>query len=134
MGALIDSSLWVDYFRMKTPRAVKEQVVAVADEENAVLCEPVRLEILRAALRTDRRRVEETFATLPMMSTPPHIWQQAMSLGQSCLDEGLQPPSMDLLIASVCLHHGIEIVTFDTHFADIAKVSPLKVRLLKRET
>lgn len=39
---------------------------------------------------------------------------------------------MVTLIASLCLHHGAEIITFDADFGAIAKFSPLKVRLLGR--
>lgn len=132
MGTVIDSSLWVDYFRLKTPRSVKEQVIQFANDEEAVLCEPIRFEILRATLRSERKRVEEVFATLPLLPSPAGTWQQAINLGQQCLDAGILPRAMDLLITTVCVHHGVEIVTFDAHFAEIAKVCSLKVHLLKR--
>jgi predicted nucleic acid-binding protein len=132
MGTLIDSSLWVDYFRARTPRQVKAQVVSYVDDREAVLCEPVRFEILRAALPSERRQIEETFATLPLASTPPDLWRQSELLGQQCLAAGTQPLAMDLLIAQICLAHEFEIVTFDKDFGNIAKVCRLKVRLLNR--
>jgi predicted nucleic acid-binding protein len=134
MGTLIDSSLWVDYFRLKTPQKTKDQVVQFIDDEQALLCEPVRFEILRASLRTERRRLEETFATLPLLPTPADIWQRAIDVGQQCMDRGVKARPMDLLIATVCMHHLVEIVTFDAHFAQIAKVCPLNVQLLTRAT
>jgi predicted nucleic acid-binding protein len=39
---------------------------------------------------------------------------------------------MDLLIAAVAIHHGAELVTFDTDFRAIARMSTLRVKLLKR--
>jgi predicted nucleic acid-binding protein len=39
---------------------------------------------------------------------------------------------MDLLIAAASIHHDAEVVTFDAHFADIAKLSSLRVQLLTR--
>jgi predicted nucleic acid-binding protein len=39
---------------------------------------------------------------------------------------------MDLVIAAASIHHGAEVVTFDTHFGDIAKVSPLRANVLTR--
>ena len=132
MGTLIDSTLWVDYFRAKTPNAVKEQVVSVVNEPDAVLCHPVRFEILRAALRSERRLIEEAFATIPLVSSPPDLWEQSALLGQRCLDAGFRPPPIDLLIAQVSLHHDLEIATFDQHFSEVAKTCRLKVRLLVR--
>jgi predicted nucleic acid-binding protein len=54
-------------------------------------------------------------------------------LGQKCVDNGFLPPAIDLLIAQVCLHHDVPLITFDAHFQQIAEVSPLKVDLVRRE-
>ena len=132
MGTLIDSTLWVDYFRARTPVRIKEQVIPFIDDAEAAICEPVRFEILSAALRGERKQIEETFSTMPILSAPANLWRAATVLGQRCIDEGVQPRSMDLLIAIICLHHEAELVTFDNHFAQIAKACPLKILLLIR--
>src|SRR6266446_7235571 len=132
MGTLIDSSLWIDYFRSTTPAAIKRQVIPFVDSPDGLLCEPVRFEILRAARRNERSRIEETFATVPLLVTPADLWRQAIQLGQQCVDARIQPRSLDLLIAIVCLHHKVEIVTFDSDFAELARACPLKVCLLSR--
>jgi predicted nucleic acid-binding protein len=134
MATLIDSSLWVDYFRLKAPPAIKQQIVPYIDDADAWLCEPVRFEILRAALKSERHRVEETFATFPVLPTPGDIWRRAAHLGQGCIDSGVQPRSMDLLIAVVCLEAGLTLVTFDSHFAAIAEVCEMNLHLLSRST
>ena|ERR1051325_804940 len=132
MAVLIDSSLWVDYFRAKTPALIRQQVVKFVDSAEAALCEPVRFEILRAARRSERKVIEETFETLPFLSTPNAFWEDATELGQKCTDAGFQPPAMDLIIAAVSLAHNVELATFDPHFEEIAKISSLKLLLLKR--
>src|SRR2546423_1425233 len=115
MGTLIDSSIWVDFFRLKTPKPVKEQVVSLIDDEGALLSEPTRFEILRGSLRSERKQVEETFATFPLIPSPADMWRQAIRIGQGCVDRGLRPRPMDLFISVVCLHHGVELITFDAH-------------------
>jgi predicted nucleic acid-binding protein len=132
MATLIDSSLWVDYFRLKTPAAVRRQITSLIDDPDACLCEPIQFEILRAALKSERRRIEETFATLPMLATPGDAWRQATHLGQRCLDSGAQPRSLDLIIAVTCLEASATLVTFDAHFEAIAKVSQMRLLLLTR--
>src|SRR5947208_2952007 len=79
---LIDSTLWVDYFRSKTPLSVKQQIIQFVDAAEAALCEPVRFEIVRAALRRERSRIELAFATLPLLPSPSNLWQAAALLGQ----------------------------------------------------
>ncbi|HEY0457325.1 MAG TPA: PIN domain-containing protein [Verrucomicrobiae bacterium] len=132
MATLIDSTLWVDYFRSKTPLAIKEQILPLIRDPGAVLCEPVRFEILRAALRSERKLIEEMFLTFPCVITPPALWKESVTLGQRALDAGHQIPAMDLLIAQLCLHHDLELITFDNHFFHVAKVCPLKVQILTR--
>lgn len=132
MAIMIDSSLWVDFFRLQTPLAIKRQIMGWVDKPDAVLCEPIRFEVLRAARRAERQCVEETFATLPLLATASDLWERAIELGQNCFDAGVNPPAMDLLIAVSSLDHGAELVSFDMHFSEIAKVCPLKVRVLTR--
>jgi predicted nucleic acid-binding protein len=133
MGLIIDWSLWVDYFRSTTPKAVKEQVVAYINDPQATLCEPIRFEILRGASKAERKGIEDLFATFPVEENPPDLWQGAMVLGQKCKDSGIHLPGLDLLIAQIALDKGHGIVCYDKHFVEITKVSRLRVKLLNRE-
>jgi PIN domain len=73
-------------------------------------------------------------ATVPVLPTPTELWSAARVLGQKCLDRGFLPPAIDLLIAQVCLYHEVPLITFDTHFRQVAEVSLLKVDLVRRES
>jgi len=132
MSSVIDSTLWVDYFRAKTPLPIRERIEPWVYAPGAVLCNPIRFEILRAARRNERAGIEEMFATLPILPDPDQLWEKSARLGQKCLDEGFVPPSGDLLIATVCLEHEVELVTFDQDFVRIAEITELKVELLRR--
>jgi predicted nucleic acid-binding protein len=67
-----------------------------------------------------------------MLITPAGIWSDAAALGQCCRRHGITAGSLDLLIASVAMHHDAELVTFDADFKQIATVLPLRVTLLAR--
>lgn len=97
-----------------------------------MLCEPVIFELLRATPAAARKKVQTQLDLLPVARTPHRLWRDAAELGQKCLRRGFLPPAMDLLIAQVCLDHNLELITFDQHFAEIARVSPLRVRTLDR--
>ena len=73
METVIETSMWVDFFRPKTPAAVKAQ------------------------------------------SKP-----------------GIVVNALDLLISTICVHHGAQLIAFDEHFCEIAKVSRLRVKVLRR--
>jgi len=127
MGPLIDTSLWVDHFRSSTPRAVKDQVLTYVNQKGICVGEPILFELLSNAHVRDRARLDAYFALIPVLPTPPELWREAIRLGQQCVDAGVTVPLMDLLIASLCVHHRVELATFDSHFGVIARVAPLKV-------
>lgn len=132
MGALIDTSVWVDCLHPRTPRrarVVARREVARAD---AATCEPVMFELLRACPRKQRALLEAHLATLPVLPTPASLWRDASELGRRCHEKGWNISSIDLLIAAVGLHHDVELVSFDNQYAFIAKISPLKLNLLAR--
>jgi predicted nucleic acid-binding protein len=132
MGPLIDTSLWVDHFRSTTPAAVKEQVLACVSQKDIWVGEVVIFELLSNTPKRDRARLEAYFRVIPSLPTPAGLWGDATRLGQQCLDRGITVPAMDLVIASLCIHHGVQLATFDSHFVAIARVAPLKLNYLTR--
>lgn len=132
MNYIIDSSIWVDFFRASSPAALKHQAAKLIEDERAMVCEPVLFELLRATPAAARKNVQAQLELLPLVPSPRRLWLDAAQLGQKCVGRGLVPPAMDLLIAQLCLDQSLELITFDQHFADIARVSPLRVRILDR--
>ncbi len=134
MPTLIDTSLWVDFTRTRSPRIIKRFIAPFILRPDAHLAEPITFEILRHATAGEARQLTQQFQTLPMLATPPLLWTEAAQLGQACRQKNLTVGSLDLLIATIALHHGAEVVTFDDDFQKIAGVSSLQVKLLKRPT
>ena len=132
METVIETSMWVDFFRPKTPVAVKAQIKAWILRPDLALCEPVLCELLRSASAAQRPVIARHFATIPVLSTPSKLWSDATRLGQQCYDAGIIVGALDLLIATVCLHHNVELITFDKLFAEIARISRLRARVLDR--
>jgi predicted nucleic acid-binding protein len=133
MARLIESSLWVDFTRRKSPGALKARIHPWILDPQAVICEAVAFEVLRHATSAERSQIEAQFSTLPLLPTPTHLWREAARLGQKCRDKGINAGSLDLLIAACALHHDAEIVTFDADYQAIALASPLRVVLLSRD-
>ncbi|MEX2578724.1 MAG: PIN domain-containing protein [Verrucomicrobiales bacterium] len=133
MARLIESSLWVDFTRAKTPPERKVAIHRWIVDPEACLCEPVAFEVLRHATAEERLRIEAQFATLPLLSTPPLLWRDAARLGQACRDQGVTAGSLDLVIAALAVHHDAEIVTFDTDYDAIRRACRLRVTCLPRD-
>ena len=132
MTNVVDSSLWVDYFRKRTPAALKARLDEIIRGAEVVTCEPILFELLRAVSRTDARKIEEFFATIPVLETPATLWADAGRLGRKCAAAGFLTPAIDLLIARICIHHDALLTTFDADFKKIVAVSPLRLNLLAR--
>jgi len=132
MSLLLDTSLWIDFTRARSPAPLKQFIAPYVLDPEAHLAEPVRFELLRSARPDETRQLEAQFATLPMLPTPANLWQRAMILGQACRQIGRTVLCLDLLVAAVALHHDALLVSFDTDFEAIASVSELRLQRLAR--
>jgi predicted nucleic acid-binding protein len=129
---LIETTLWIDFTRARSPRALKDFVAGYIVDAAACIAEPIAFEILRYATSEEQQFVEEQLRTMPLLASPATLWTDAAALGRRCREHGLTPGSLDLLIATVAMHHGAHLLTFDSDFEHIARVSNLQVRCLRR--
>ena len=132
MNWLIDSSLWIDFTRARSPCPLKQFIAPFILSPDAALAEPIAYEVLRHATDEEARAIGSQFATLPLMPSPHNLWNDAAKLGQRCRKKGITAGSIDLLIVTVALHNGAELVTFDSDFQGIAKACDLRLKLLRR--
>ena len=130
--ALIDSSLWIDFTRRRSPVALKRFIAPHILAPQAALAEPIIFEVLRHATDEESRAIEAQFQTLPLLPTPRDLWTRAATLGQRCRGKGITAGSLDLLIVAVAIHHQADLITFDADFQTIAQVCNLRVKLLQR--
>src|SRR5215218_5753402 len=107
MAQVIDTCVWIDHLRKGTPEATRRLADAVMNEADAMLCEPVRFELIYGASRRERPLLLRRLETMPLLPTPPRLWQEAEALATHAGDAGLRMPSVDLLIAALCVHHGV---------------------------
>lgn len=134
MGQVIDTCVWIDHLRKGTPDTTRQVAGAALNDAAAQLCEPVRFELLCGASRQERPLLVRRLDTMPLLPTPPRLWQHASDLAIQACDAGLRVPSVDLLIAALCIHHEVGLTTFDAHFSKLAELSSLRVNLLIRPT
>ena len=132
MTLLLDTSLWIDFTRTRSPAPLKQFIAPFVLDPEAHLAEPVRFEMLRSARPDETRQLIAQFDTLPTLSTPADLWRRAIDLGQACRQIGQTVLSLDLLVAAVALHHNALLVSFDADFETIASVSELRLQLIKR--
>jgi predicted nucleic acid-binding protein len=132
MAKLVDTSLWIDLSRARSPETLKQFVAKQLVDTEICLSEPIIFEVLRHANNNEIRLLTQLFAGVPVLATPGDVWSDAAQIGRNCRKHGFTVAALDLLIATIAVHHGAEILTFDDDFIKIAEVSPLRVTLLKR--
>ena len=80
MGQVIDTCVWIDHLRERTPDATRQVADAAVHAEDALLCEQVRFELLCGASRRERPALLRRLETMPLLHTPPRLWHEAASL------------------------------------------------------
>jgi hypothetical protein len=71
MPTLIDSSLWVDFTRTRSPRVIKRFIAPFILDPDAHVAMPITFELLRHATAAEAKQLTRQFQTLPMLATPP---------------------------------------------------------------
>jgi predicted nucleic acid-binding protein len=74
-----------------------------------------------------RERILERFASLPFLISQREDHVRAAELRNSCRRRGIQIGTIDALLAALCIHHELTMLTTDADFSSIARLHPLEV-------
>ena len=132
MGTLIDTSVWIDAFHSRTPRAIKRVAAGAINRADALLCEPVHLEFFRGVPDRELTRAQRFLGTVPMLPTPASLWRDALAILRTCEKKGAAISTLDALIAVIASAHNATIATFDQDFLILQKHCDVSVELLPR--
>ncbi len=124
MNVLVDSSVWIDYFRDRGPTdtldlLIEEGFVVINDLILAELMPPLMLKKahgLIALLREIQRQ-------------PMNIdWNEIVQYQTLCLRKGINGVGIpDLLILQNAVQGALPLMTMDKHFSLLARHTPLTV-------
>jgi predicted nucleic acid-binding protein len=121
---LVDSSVWIDYFRAGR-HAV--QVESLLDDGRIVINDLILAELV-PALRVKRQpRLIDLLGKLEREPIQPD-WDEVIRLQITCLREGLNGVGIpDLPIAQNAMRNGLQLMTRDGHFRQLARCAPLQL-------
>ncbi len=117
-SVLLDTSIWIDALRGKTPNIVA-LTQGLLNDDRALTCGPVIFEIKRGLRSPERKKILPLFDALIRLSFDDAIWDAAGDLDASLRKKGVTIPPMDVLIAQICLHHKVVLFTLDEHFRSV---------------
>ena len=117
-SVLLDTSVWIDALRGKTPNIVA-LTQRLLNDDRALTCGPVIFEIKRGLRSPERKKILPLFDALIRLSFDEVMWDAAGDLDASLRKKGVTIPSMDVLISQICLHHKVSLFTLDEHFRSV---------------
>ncbi|MBN1269415.1 MAG: PIN domain-containing protein [Kiritimatiellae bacterium] len=124
MNVLVDSSVWVDYFRGKGPADPLEILI----EENLVVTNDLILTELIPPLHL--RKQGRLIALLKEVDRRPITpdWNDLVQMQITCLKNGINGVGLpDLIIAQNAIQHDLQLLARDRHFALLSKHIPLSI-------
>jgi len=131
---LVDSSIWIDYFR-GMPTAARDTLRStLADGDEVFITEPIIMELLAGAPDfSAARRLETLVNGLSLLTVEPDLdYRDAASIYRNVRRSGRTVRKMnDCLIAAVALRTGATVVHKDIDFEMIGEVVPLVHRSLR---
>ncbi|MDE2060700.1 MAG: PIN domain-containing protein [candidate division NC10 bacterium] len=120
-GVIIDTSLWIEYFKGSAPNA--SFVERLVLEERAVTTGAVLAELLQG-VRSERegQTIAEVFGGLPTLEITTEIWKAAGQLACALRRQGVTVPLTDVALGALALGHHLLVFSLDKHFEQIPGV------------
>lgn len=113
---VVDTSVWVDYFRARSNATVTE-VQALLDQDEVVLVAPVRIELLSGARRGDLASLKRVLSALPLWLPTADTWTTMAIWAEKAASCGQRFGVADLLVGAMAKEHGARVWSLDTDFA-----------------
>ncbi|MEO0445238.1 MAG: PIN domain-containing protein [Verrucomicrobiota bacterium] len=128
---MIDSSVWIDFFRAKAGTHTECLKQLIADGEDLCICGHIFAEVLRGTRHDEQyQKIERRFAVLEFLPMTAQTFQASADLYRSLRKSGVtMKNTVDTFIAAVAVEHDVYLLHNDSDFTLIAGVYPLKVYL-----
>lgn len=122
---LVDSSVWIDFFRSTPGAGGKELRRLIAEAEPLALTGMVIAEVLQGLTR-DVDTIERYLGMWELLEPRGfETYREAASLFRHARARGLSLKTIDTLIAAIALEYGASVFTLDRDFSRIAHVTKL---------
>lgn len=131
MSFFVDTSVWSLALR-RNPASSSPEVTtlvrAIEGGETILTTGLVLQELLQGfAGPKAREQILDRFSAVPLLIPDREDHVRAAELRNRCRRAGIQIGTIDALLAELCIHHELTMLTSDNDFTHIAKHSTLKV-------
>jgi predicted nucleic acid-binding protein len=124
---LVDSSVWVDFFRPSPGRGGAELRRMIEESEPFALTGIVVAEVLQGLTR-DAGAIERFLAQWDMLEPKgSDTYRSAAAIYRAGRGKGITSSTIDTLIAAIALEQGASVFTLDQDFVRIARMTGLEL-------
>ncbi len=124
---LVDTSVWVDYFRGTSP-LVSARLDRLLSEAEVCVPKIVLAELLQGT-RSEREvsAIEDLQEAFTIIDQGPDTWMKAGKLSRRLKSRGKTIHLIDCYIAVIAEVSRCALLTLDEHFLEISKLLPLRL-------
>jgi predicted nucleic acid-binding protein len=129
MRTLIDSTVWIDFFRASDTPHTRRLKSLLAAGEDLCICGHVLAEVLRGTRHDEQyKKVERRFDALEYLPMSQQTFKKAADIYRHLKRSGITlKNTVDTFIAAVALEQDIYLLHNDSDFELIATEFPLKI-------
>ena len=125
-GNLVDTSVWVDFFRGVA--SIKELLMKLLARDRIFTAGPVLFELLQGIKSSEEReQVKEALLSVNFLEISPEDWEGATLISRELRSKGITIPMTDLLLAQLAKTHDLEIISLDPHFDHVPGITHRKL-------
>ncbi len=131
MSLFVDTSVWSLLLRRDRPRNGAEvaALVAALNSGERILSTGLILQELLQGFAGPKSASEiiKHFAAFPLLAPDRQDHISAAEIRNRCRKRGVQAGTIDALIAQLCIHHELVLLTTDADFTHIARHTSLRL-------
>jgi len=117
-GTLVDTSVWIDFFRgVPSIKIALEKLLA---KDEIFTAGPIVYELLQGVrLPEEKKQVKEALLSTNYLEITFNDWEEAALLSSTLRAQGITLPMTDILIGLLAKTRNLEVISFDPHFDQI---------------
>jgi predicted nucleic acid-binding protein len=120
-GAIVDTSVWIDFFRGALKGSTRNQLLRLIDAERVLITDVIKFELfVGTKSQQDFSRMRRYTSVLSCLSIPPAAVDDFIVFGAQLRKRGLLGTYTDTSIAYLAQKHGLSVMSFDKYFTKLA--------------
>jgi predicted nucleic acid-binding protein len=125
---VVDTSVWIDYFRSKAGAAV-DHLHSLLDADEVAMPAPVRIELVSGVRRGEIARLKRVLSALPLWLPTEVTWSTMEIWAERAGARGQRFGMGDLLVAAITAERGAAVWSLDADFGRMTRLGFVRLHV-----